>query len=67
MARTPKPRRAAGTLALALALALGAVIAPSGPAAAGPAADLAQRRIAAIATGDVGALTAGYAEGATLE
>lgn len=65
MARTPKKRRAA--IALASTLALGAAVAPSGPAAAGPAGDIAQRRIAAIAAGDVPALTAGYGEGATLE
>lgn len=67
MTRTSQCRRAAGTLALTFALELGAAVVPSGPAAAGPAADLAGRRIAAIAAGDVGTLTAGYAEGATLE
>lgn len=67
MNRRSETRRAAGALALTLALALGAALAPSGPAAAGPAADIAQRRIAAIAAGDAAALTAGYAEGATLE
>ena len=56
------PRRLAGTLALALALGVAAT-----PALAGPAADIAQRRVAAIAAGDVSVLTAGYAEGATLE
>lgn len=58
---------ALGVVAPALAVALGCAAALSSPAAAGPAADLAQRRIAAIAAGDVAAITDGYAEGATLE
>ncbi|WP_207460468.1 nuclear transport factor 2 family protein [Azospirillum sp. SYSU D00513] len=46
------------------ALLLGAL---AGPALAGPAADLAARRIEAIARGDVAAITGAYAEGATLQ
>ncbi len=65
MNRTPRTRRAADTLALTFGLTLGAAFA--GLAVAGPAADIAQRRIAAIAAGDAATLTAGYAEGATLE
>lgn len=38
----------------------------AGPALAGPAADMAQAHIAAIAKGDVSAITAGYAPNATL-
>jgi len=56
------PRRFAGLLAITLAVGSAAT-----PALAGPAADAAQRRIAAISAGDVGALTAGYADSATLE
>jgi ketosteroid isomerase-like protein len=67
MTPTLRGPRANGALALPLALALGAALALSGPAAAGPAADVAQHRIAAIAAGEVAALTAGYADGATLE
>lgn len=67
MIRTPRKRRSVAALAAPLGLMLIAAAAPSGPALAGPAADIAQRRIAAIAAGEVPALTAGYAEGATLE
>lgn len=65
MTRTPQGRRTA--LAVAAPLGLMLIAAASGPAQAGPAAEIAQRRIAAIATGEVPTLTAGYAEGATLE
>ncbi len=65
----PKPARwrAPTALACTLALVLGGAATLPRPAEAGPAADVAQRRIAAIASGDVAALAAGYGPGATLE
>lgn len=60
------PRHQAGMFAMALAAML-ALASATAPAFAGPAADAAQRRIAAISTGDVATLTAGYADSATLE
>lgn len=50
----------------ALASTALALLTISTPAFAGPAEELAKARIAAIANGDVAAITAGYASGPTL-
>ncbi|MCR0984070.1 nuclear transport factor 2 family protein [Roseomonas pecuniae] len=60
-------RRSLGLLAMgALVLGTGCATLPS-PAQAGPAADMAQRRIAAIAAGDTAAVMGSYADNAVLE
>ena len=51
---------------LHVALSLAALAATVAPALAGPAADMAQAHIAAIAKGDVAAITAGTAPNAAL-
>ena len=60
-------RRAAGALFLGFTLVAAGCAAVPTPAQAGPAADMAQRRIAAIAAGDTAAVMAGYADNAVLE
>ncbi|PZW45110.1 SnoaL-like protein [Humitalea rosea] len=60
-------RRAAGVLALGVVLATAGCAAIPSPAQAGPPADMAHRRIAAIAAGDSAAIQAGYAGDAVLE